>query len=204
MSAEPIAAILLAAGESRRMGHPKPLLPWLGTTLIAYQVEQLTLAGAAPIVVVLGAEARRAAVPLRGYRELVLVFNPLYSLGKTTSLQAGVRALPSGVGALLVLAVDQPRRSETLQQLLNAHLQGSALITTPVYRGRRGHPPVLSSPLLPDLHDLLEEEQGLRGVMRRYQSRTQQIPVESPEVLLDLNSPEDYRGALAFFERLQL
>jgi len=63
---------------------------------------------------------------------------------------------------------------------------------------------VLSSPLLPDLHDLLEEEQGLRGVMRRYQSRTQQIPVESPEVLLDLNSPEDYRGALAFFERLQL
>ncbi len=195
-----IAALLLAAGESRRMDRPKPLLPWLGTTLIAYQAEQLILAGCQPIVVVLGAEARRIAVPLRHFRGLILVCNPLYTMGKTTSLLAGLRALPPGIAPLLIAAVDQPRRAQTFRQLLDAHREGRAPITVPVYQGRRGHPPVLSTALLPALEDLSEERQGLRELMQRYHSETVEVPMESPEVLIDLNTPEEYQQALVFFQ----
>ncbi len=197
-----VAAILLAAGESRRMGQSKALLPWLGTTLIAYQAEQLIRAGAQPIAVVLGAEAKRVAVPLRHFGELSLVSNPRYSLGKSTSIEAGVRALPSRIDAVLLLAVDQPRRAETLRRLIGAHLESHSLVTIPVHQGRRGHPPVISSTLLPALSTLPEEQQGLREMMRRYRPETQEIPMESPEVLLDLNTPDDYHQALAYFQSL--
>ncbi len=196
------AAILLAAGESRRMEHPKPLLPWLGTTLIAYQAEQLVLAGCRPIVVVLGAEARRIAVPLRHLPELILVCNPVYTQGKSTSLLAGLKALPAGIDALLLAAVDQPRRAQTLRRLLDVHQEGTALITVPVYQGRRGHPPVVSFPLLPAMERFSEEGLGLRDVMQRYRSETREVPMEGPEVMIDLNTPEEYQQALDYFQRL--
>ncbi len=202
MSATIVAAILLAAGESRRMGQPKALLPWLGTTLIAYQVEQLIEAGAFPVVVVLGAEAKRVAVPLRHFSQVVLVANPLYQAGKTASIRAGLRALPPKTGALVLQAVDQPRRGETMRRLIAAHLADDALITVPLCQGRRGHPPVLSATLLPTLNALSEQQEGLREVMRRYAAETLEVPMETSEVLLDLNTPDDYRQALAYFQGL--
>ncbi len=185
------------------MGQPKALLPWLGTTLISYQVEQLIQAGVRPLVVVLGAEARRIAVPLRHFPEAILVSNPLYNQGKTTSIQAGIRGLPGPVDALLIHAVDQPRRAATLRRLIDAHLEGKALITLPVHQGRRGHPLLLAARLLPLLSALTEEQQGLREIVHRYKSATLELPMDTPELLLDLNTPEDYREALAHLEELQ-
>lgn len=204
MDSAAVAAILLAAGESRRMGHPKPLLPWLGATLVAYQVEQVIRAGTRPIVVVLGADAKRVAVPLRPFPEVRLVSNPAYLLGKSTSIRAGVKGLPGGVDAILLHAVDQPRRAETLLRLISAHLEGGRLITVPTYQGRRGHPPVLSASLRPQLASLSEEHQGLREIMQRYHSDTLEVPLETPEVLFNLNSPPDYQEALAYFQALPL
>ncbi|MHB1162270.1 MAG: nucleotidyltransferase family protein [Chloroflexota bacterium] len=201
MGSPTVAALLLAAGASSRMGHPKQLLPWMGTTLIAYQVEQLIQAGARPIVVVLGAEAKRVAIPLRHFPGVTLVSNPLYALGKSTSIHAGLRGLQEKFDALLLLAVDQPRRADTLRRLISEHLERGSLITVPVYRGRRGHPPVLSAALLQQLDSLTEEQQGLREVMARHHFATAEVPVDSPEVLLDLNTPEEYHAALAFFEK---
>ncbi len=202
--AEPVgfAAILLAAGESTRMGRPKPLLPWLGTTLVAYQVEQLVRAGAKPLIVVLGHEREFVAEALRDFPEAVLVPNPRYSQGKTSSIRIGAGALAGRTGAILLHAVDQPRRWQTLRLLIYAHCGGGYPITIPSHQGRRGHPPVLSPSLLPELESLSEETQGLRALMRRHALETQTVPMETPECLLNANTPEDYREALAYFEAL--
>lgn len=194
-----VAAVLLAAGESSRMGRPKALLPWMGTTLVAYQVGQLRLAGADPVVVVLGHQEERVAAAVGDPAGVIPVANPAFRQGKSTSIRLGVEALPEDVDAILLLAVDQPRRAETLRLLIAAHLEGSRVITAPAYRGRRGHPPVLSSTLRWELVSLSEGQRGLREVMHRHLSDTLEVPLETPEVLFDLNTPEQYREALAWF-----
>lgn len=184
------------------MGQLKQLMPWMGRTLVAFQAEQLILAGAWPIVAVLGAEARRVAVPLRHFSEVTLVSNPLHTRGKTTSIHAGLRGLRERVDAILLLGVDQPRHAATLQRLISTHVERRPLITLPVYQGRRGHPPVLSASLLPELWALSEEGQGLRAVVARHVSDAVEVPFDTPEVLLDLNTPDEYHAALTFFEAL--
>lgn len=200
MAETTVGAILLAAGESRRMGQLKPLLPWLGTTLISYQLAQLKAAGIAPIVVVLGHESRRVAPLLEPFSDLILVENPHYQLGKASSIQIGLRTLPDHARSLMIHAVDQPRRAETLAALVSHHREGRALITVPTYQGRRGHPPVFSSRLREELSNVSEERQGLREILLRHAADIAEVEMDTPELLYNLNSPEDYRRALDLFQ----
>jgi molybdenum cofactor cytidylyltransferase len=189
------AAILLAAGESARMGSPKALLPWGGVTLIEYQVRELAAAGIEDIVVVLGdaAEEVRGRVPPAGR----VVVNEAYREGRASSLRAGAAALPDSAGPVLVLNVDQPRPREVHLALLSAHQAGDALITLPVAEGRRGHPTVLAGALLPELRNVSEETQGLRRVVSAHRDETNEVEVSSGVVLVDINTPAGYREALA-------
>jgi molybdenum cofactor cytidylyltransferase len=191
------AAILLAAGESTRMGTPKPLLPWNDATLIEYHVRELAAAGVDDIVVVLGhvADEVRPRVP----PEARVVVNEAYRDGRASSLRAGAAALSEDADPILVLNVDQPRPRDVLRSLLAAHRDGGALVTLPVAEGRRGHPPVLARPLLPELRSASEEAQGLRGVIGAHQKAIREADLSAPVVLLDINTPEDYRRALARF-----
>ncbi len=200
MAGDVVAAILLAAGESRRMGSPKALLPWQGTTLIAYQVDQILEAGAHPVVVVLGHEAERAASVWTPQLGVATAINTAYRQGRSASIRVGVESLPQNVRAILIHSVDQPRRAETLRTLISAHLSGNQMITMPSYQGRRGHPPVLSASLRPELCCLAEGNQGLREVMIRHAGESRVIPFDTPEVLFNLNTPEDYHLALAHFQ----
>lgn len=190
------AAILMAAGASERMGAPKALLPWMGTSLVAYQVEQLLLAGVRLVVVVLGhdAERVRAAIPPESSAVRVEV-NPNWQEGVCSSIRAGVNATPAWAEAFLINGVDQPRRAETLRALLAGHRSGRQAITVPAYGGRRGHPPVLSAALRSDLLSLDEERQGLREIMHRYAPVTSELPA-GREVLLNMNTHEEYLQAL--------
>ncbi len=181
------------------MGSPKALLPWHGTTLLAYQVDQLLEAGTRSVVVVLGHEAEKIITALPPRPGVVTVVNAAYRRGKSTSIRAGVDALPPDTLAILVHAVDHPRRAATMRTLIAAHLSGDQLITLPSYQGRKGHPPVLSASLRPELCCLAEESQGLRQTMIRHLSETRVIPLDTPEVLFNLNTPEDHRLALAYF-----
>lgn len=191
------AAILLAAGESTRMGRPKPLLPWGDITLIEYQVRELAAAGVDDVVVVLGhlADEVRPRVP----PEARLVVNEAYRRGRASSLRAGAAALSHDADPILVLSVDQPRPRDMLRSLLLAHREGGAMITLPVARGRHGHPPVLSGSLLAGLQNASEEAQGLRGVVGAHQEATREADLSLPVVLLDINTPAEYRQALARF-----
>ena len=196
------AAILLAAGESRRMGQLKALLPWPGGTLLAHQLAALSDAGVDRIVVVLGhrfAELQAELAPVLASRPGVAwVVNPDYLQGKTTSIKAGLRALEATAPeSLLLLNVDQPRSAGTLDYLLRQHRAADALITVPTYGGKGGHPVILDGALRDDLSRITEETQGVRAVVQRHQAFTQRVEVDTPEVLWDLNTPEQYQAALS-------
>ena len=191
------AAILLAAGESSRMGTPKPLLPWGGTTLTEYQVRELLAAGVDDLVIVLGHAADQ--VRPRVLAEATIVVNEAYRQGRASSLRAGAAALSDDADPILVLNVDQPRPHDLLRPLLAAHREGGAMITVPVAQGRRGHPAVLAVSLLPELREASEAAQGLRGIIAAHEREVQEVDLPSTAVLLDINTPAEYRAALARF-----
>src|SRR3990172_6610084 len=113
-------AILLAAGESSRMGRPKPLLPWFGATLVERQVEALLDAGVDDVYVVTGHRAYEVQAKVHGDR-VHRILNPHYMLGKSTSVKAGLAGLPEETSAILLLAVDQPRPAWLIRKVLESH-----------------------------------------------------------------------------------
>ena len=189
-----ISAILTAAGESTRMGRPKPLLPWRGTTLIEHQVASLVEAGAGQVIVVLGHEAESVAPYIAGPGVEHFV-NPHYREGKATSIKAGLRRVPPDAGGILLLAVDQPRTARAISALIQAHLRSDALITCPRFRGQGGHPRVFSSRLRDELERISEESEGIRAVFQAHRDEVNSVETDDPMVLLDLNTPEAYEAA---------
>ena len=197
---EGISAILLAAGESTRMGRLKALLPWQGATLIEYQVGSLLSAGVADLVVVVGHRGDEVSAPIAGRQGVTTVVNPDYRQGKTTSIKAGLSAISANATAILVLAVDQPRPPDILRAVIEAHEARSPLITSPVYGGRGGHPMIFHARLLPELSAITEEGEGLREVTRRYASDIYRLEMDDPVVRVDVNTPENLQAALPLFE----
>jgi molybdenum cofactor cytidylyltransferase len=208
MSNQPgVSAILLAAGESTRMGSPKPLLPWFGRTLVEGQVEGLLEAGVKTVCVVTGHHGAEVAAAVGGSplftrwvlqedRRVVVTDNPRYREGKTTSIKAGLAALPPHAGAVVVLAVDQPRPASVTRRVLESHLASGRPVSSPRYEGHGGHPLVFSASLRPELEAISEEREGLREVMRRHARETNWVTFNDPVVRLDLNTPEAYQQAL--------
>ena len=189
-----ISAVLLAAGESTRMGRPKPLLAWHGVTLLEYQTRSLIDGGASEVIVVLGHRAEDLTGYITG-PSVTYVVNADYRLGKTTSIKAGVRAAAAEAEGLLFLAVDQPRTSEIVSFVIQAHRDGDNLITSPRYRGRGGHPLVFAASLRRELGAITEETQGVRSVFEAYADDVTRLVLDDPLVRLDVNTPEAYEEA---------
>jgi CTP:molybdopterin cytidylyltransferase MocA len=191
-----VAGLLLAAGESTRMGRPKPLLEWNGTTLIEYQISQLRAGGCDEVVAVLGHRAEE----VRPYAEKAgarVVVNEDYRAGRAGSIRTGAVALVPETSAIVILNVDQPRGHAITRRLLDEHAARGNLITVPLCQGQHGHPAVLAGSLLPELQQVDEASQGLRAVMRRHEAGRAELPVDDSSVLLDLNFPADYEAARA-------
>jgi molybdenum cofactor cytidylyltransferase len=196
-----IAALLLAAGESTRMGRLKQLLPWGGTTLLAWQVAQLREAGADEVVVVLGhaAEQIRDAVPA----EARVIVNEAYLEGRATSLRRGAEALREAVPnveAILILSVDQPRPSWLSRLLLDRWRQNRPLVVSPRFQRGYGHPILIDGSLLAELCEVSDETLGLRAVIDRHLPDAREVAVGNQDVDVDLNTPSEYEAGLARFE----
>ena len=176
------------------MGSPKPLLEWDGTPLVEYQIFSLIDAGVDDVLVVLGHQAEEVSlvVDLTPARWVV---NPDYEQGKTTSIKVGLQSIHASAQAILLLAVDQPRTSDIVARVLNAHVANGALITSPRYDGHGGHPLVFDGSLKPELERISEEKKGLREVFEAHRSEVLELPIDDPMVLLDLNTPEVYEEA---------
>ena len=193
-----VAAILLAAGESTRMGSLKQLLPWGGRPLIAWQVGQLQLAGAAPVVVVLGhaAEEVRTSVPPTA----IVAVNETYRTGRAGSLRTGAVQLPDDVEAVVILSVDQPRPAWLAQKLIARWRDDRPAVVSPRFSRGFGHPIVIDGSLLAELRRVDDESLGLRGLIDRHLQRAVAVEVAKDEVDVDLNTPSDYHAALSAFE----
>ena len=189
-----VSAILTAAGESRRMGRPKPLLPWRGMTLVEHQIGALLDGGVSEVVVVVGHEADAVAAQVSGTGARYVV-NPDYLQGKTTSIKAGLRAISADADAILLLAVDQPRTASIVAEVVTAHVSGNALITSPRYEGHGGHPLIFDASLRDELARISEEKQGIREVFQAHRDGVQEYALDDPMIRLDLNTPAAYEDA---------
>ena len=196
-------AILLAAGESTRMGQLKALLPWRGRPLIQHQTTALLDGGAKGVIAVLGHRANELKPLIEGRPNLTCALNPHYQQGKTTSIKAGLTALESltanqpALDEILLLNVDQPRTPAIIAQILQSHSAARQPITVPQHHGKGGHPIILTANLIPELQQITEETQGLKALIRRHYQTINRPPIPTPEILLDLNTPEQYHAALA-------
>lgn len=183
-------AIVLAAGASTRMGRCKALLPWQGETLLSYQIRQWLGIGVWPLVV-LGPHNVAAARP--HLLEQTAVINPHPELGKTESIQLGLRHLPRDWDWVAISAVDQPRPGWVYQRLRASHTLTPARITVPIHHDRMGHPVLFRADLTADLMQIQEQTWGLRQVMETYRSEIQRVPIADPVVWADLNTPQRYQ-----------
>ena len=202
-SARPIvSAVLLAAGESTRMGRPKPLLPWGGTTLVQYQVASLLHGGVDEVCVVTGAGGESVGPLFTDEVGVRVVPNPDYKAGKTTSVRTGVRAVDDAAAAIVMLAVDQPRPDWVIRRVVDSHISSGAPVTSPRFKGRGGHPLVFSSGLRQELVEITEAKQGIREVVRRHADRMNLVEFDSRIVRLDINTPDSYAAAIRDYGEL--
>lgn len=193
-------AILLAAGYSSRMGIIKALLPWDGMPLIEYQIQQLAETSIHTVVVVLGHAAEEIKKSIKKY-PVQIVINPDYASGKTSSIKAGIKAVNKNQSSFLIVSVDTPIKSQIIEKMLPLMSQTNSKIVIPVYSGKRGHPILMDGSLQKDILSISEEKMGLKELLRKYQSSTSELKVDSEHVLYNLNTKENYISAKEHFER---
>ncbi len=189
-----VAAVVLAAGGAERFGAAKQLLPWAGGTLLSHAVDVALASQAGPVVVVLGhqADACRAAL---GDRPVRVVHNTDWAQGQSSSVKAGLAALPATIGAAIFLLADQPRITPAVvDALIERHRATLAPVVWPEYAGRRGNPVLFDRVTFPDLLRLSGDVGG-RPVLRAYADRAERVPVADPGVLFDIDTPGDYEEA---------
>lgn len=187
-----IAAIVLAAGASRRMGRPKLTLPWGGTSVIGQVVSVLQNAGLEHITVVTGAGREQVEQALAGY-PVRFAYNSGYAQSEMLgSIQAGLRAMPPEAQAALITLGDQPQiRPATVAALLDAFASHPAPLILPSHHGRRGHPWLIRRDLWPDLL-ALRPPATPRDFLRAHADSILHLEWAEDSILRDLDTPEDY------------
>lgn len=187
-----ISAVVLAAGQSKRMGRAKMLLPWGETTVIGQVVMTLAEAGLEEIVVVVGGDGDLVQKALKGTPART-VFNPEYAAGDMlSSVQVGLRAISAEAQVALVALGDQPQmRVDIVKALVQEFYRTGAALVAPSYQMRRGHPLILARRLWGDVLTV-HPPQTLRDVLNMYRQEMHYLIVNTDSVLHDLDTPEDY------------
>lgn len=188
-----IAAVVLAAGQSKRMGRPKMILPWKNTTVIGRVVAVLQESGVNEICVVTGAVHEQVEAALDGLN-VKTVLNSHFELDEmAVSLQVGLENLPPKTQAALVVLGDQPQiRTQVVESLIQAYETHGAWLVVPSYQMHRGHPWLISQRLWPEVMNL-RQSQTLHDLLIENQERILYVPVDTDTILRDLDTPDDYR-----------
>lgn len=187
-----IAALILAAGYSSRMGAFKPLLPLGEFTAIELAVSRFRAAGIADIKVVTGHKAEQLA-PILSSLGLGQVFNADYKSGMLSSILAGRKSLGSAFDAFFLLPVDVPLFSAcTVEALVREYERSEAAVVYPRFRRLRGHPPLISA-ALPIQEIPADLPGGLRSFLGDYEEAAVDVDVPDEGIIMDFDTPADYR-----------
>jgi molybdenum cofactor cytidylyltransferase len=183
-------AIILAAGESRRMGEPKQLLPFAGKTMLECVIDAFTTPRIDEILVVLGHRADDIAPHLGKGRR---VDNPDYTTGMFSSVQAGLRALPVETKLVLLGLCDQPRLNRATVEKLVQEFTGKILI--PTFKGRQGHPLLFEARYAREIL-AFEETLTLKHFLANHPDEIARSPVTDEGVLVDIDDRASYEQQL--------
>jgi molybdenum cofactor cytidylyltransferase len=188
-----IAAIILAAGQSRRMGQPKMLLPWGKWTVIEQVIRTFVGAGIEDILVVTGGARQLVEKAIEPY-PVKKIYNSHYETGEMlSSLQLGLHTLPHRVQATLIGLGDQPQVQErTVRLVCEAYRESQSRLVVPSFQMRRGHPWLVATPLWSEIL-ALNPPASPRDLLNRHAAEIHYVEVETSSILTDLDTPEDYQ-----------
>ena len=185
-----VAAILLAAGQSKRMGAFKPLLPFGDKTVIECCLDYLRQGGIETIVVVVGHRADEVRGKLKD-RKIIFAHNPDPSSEMGASIAAGIRVLSASSAATLVALVDNPAVPSIVVSTLIENWKRGARLIVPTYQGRGGHPVLIDLTFKRELLTL-DATGGLRSLFDAHQNEVKRVPIDSPFIARDMDTWDDY------------
>jgi molybdenum cofactor cytidylyltransferase len=189
-----VAAVVLAAGRSARMGEPKQLLRVGGRTVLERTLGNVRGAGVGEIVLVLGhsAEEIRRELPVDVLAGLNVVVNRQYEKGMASSLREGLSAVSEQMDAALIVLADQPFvRSETIDRIIERYRSSGAEIVIPFYDEQRGNPVLLARSVFSEAM-ALQGDTGFRAMFASHADGIGKVDVDDSGVLLDIDDPADY------------
>lgn len=182
-----VSAILLAAGEAKRMGKPKQLMPLGNTTMVEQTIDNLSSSGVSEVIVVLGHKAEEIRKRISG-RPVKIVINPLYRQGMSTSIAAGLIFVDSRAQAVMLALADQPYvDSQTLNRLIEEFESHDKGIAIPTYKGRRGHPLIFSMKYKTQLSGL-KGDIGGREIIKRHPEDVLEVAVDCEGIVIDIDT----------------
>ena len=197
-------AVLLAAGQSRRMGQAKGLLQWAGKPLLQHQVDVLLRSSVGEIAVVLGEGVDELAPLIPDDGRVRTVWNARHAAGRSGSVIIGTLALRRSQ-AVMFCNVDQPLSTSLVEDFLRGAGEAPDFaIAVAAYRGKRGHPVLIRRGLFPEVVSISESSEGLKAVIRKDPARVLNVPVDSPNALLGFNTHDEYNRAVRRMERGEL
>lgn len=196
MSRQRIASIVLAAGDSTRMGQPKALLKIGPLVFLETIFKLLEEAKFDPIITVLGNDFREIFQSIQNKRKILFLRNQFPEKGQLYSIQCGLKHVPGDVPGCLVALVDHPLVALTTYLALHETAQNFPYkIIVPVFKGKRGHPVYFSRKYFSELLDAPLEE-GARYVVQKYEKSIMELPVDDAGILVDIDTPEEYNQYL--------
>ena len=188
-----IAALIPAAGYSSRMGLFKPLLPLASSLVLERPIKALKAAGVEDILAITGHNSFLLA-PVLERLGVKAVYNPRFDQGMYSSIQAGVAALPEDTEAFFLLPADYAMVSSTvIGQILEKSRREPHQVFYPIYKGERGHPPLISAELRSCILERVADG-GLRELLGTIGTDYAEIPVDEEGILQDLDTEDDYRS----------
>ncbi len=191
-----IWAIVLAAGESRRMGSPKMLLPYNDATVIEQVINNLLDADIDRVVVVLGANREEIMKVTRSY-DVFHCYNEDYKEGMLSSVKCGFYSLPPGCTGALIMPGDQPMTGPgEINRVIRTYMECDKGLVMAAHHGKRGHPLIVDMKYADELLNLPEGE-GLRALAARHPEDVLESDTDDSSVLRDIDTQEDYMNEIS-------
>lgn len=190
-----IWAVILAAGESKRMGSPKMLLLFNGRTMLENVISNVSCSRVDNTMVVLGA-GREILEPLVNKSSAKYCYNEHYREGMLSSIKCGFRNLPSGLKAAMVFQGDQPLITpQIVDKVIQEYRLTNKGIVIPVYKKKRGHPILIDRRYFSEI-EFLDPAEGLRSLAHKFSDDVLEIETDEPGILRDFDTYEEYKKEL--------